>query len=786
MKNPLPSTTEKLADLKIGEPQAFGELARRPDFGTAGEEITLLANYFQLTVANDLQLHKYSIKFHSEIKGARKRRRLVHLLLDDGFFSPYRSTIATDYAALLISDQILDFGNSASREFEVSYYSEFERSSGARCNSYTVTVEYNRSLAIQGLLKYLRSSSQETEFPQKEEVINGLNAIITRLPNTKPDVMSTSRNSRFFPLRSENTRQVGHCLEAVRGYYTSVRTTRDRLLVNTNSCASAFYPAWPLQNLIPQVERERLDLQTFLYGVQVIAEYLKDDKGKIRPVMRTIIGVGSSVRDTKFPCQRLDAKTNISVEEYFKKQHQITLDPKGRVVEVRKAAQKAPSSHGRQEAASAKEEANMRVWLPAEVCRVHRGQVYRKGMPPHLTTAMIGFAVKDPQEKARHILGEGSQLLGFNGDQAQLRSFGMSVRTEMIEVKGRRLNIPQIIYQGPSVKRTPKDGSWDFQNVKFANIEKPDLKWTHLVIDNVTVSEAGLQRLNNTLSNYGFRPSRDPRQGYVARDRKQVEERIAQARKGSVDILLVILDKKDASLYSFIKGRGDVIHGVQTVCTIIDKFKISKGDYLANLAVKHPNLVTSVVILTLYQLKFNLKTGGTNHKISQDDLGLLKEGTMVVGYDVTHPGPGAQKDTPSVAGLVASVDAQYNQWIPSVRFQDEPGQEMVVRPLEAMFLRSLHSWKSRNNNVLPGRILIYRDGVSEGQYDQVLETELPKIEGACDKLYSTQHKKPQITLVVVGKRHHTRFFAKGEAGKVAGKTPVGLVGINFLFPIADD
>ena len=47
--------------------------------------------------------------------------------------------------------------------------------------------------------------------------------------------------------------------------------------------------------------------------------------------------------------------------------------------------------------------------------------------------------------------------------------------------------------------------------------------------------------------------------------------------------------------------------------------------------------------------------------------------------------------------------------------------------------------------------------MSEGQYQIVLEKELPQIRDACKTIYGNR-PMPKITIVVVGKRHHTRFY----------------------------
>jgi eukaryotic translation initiation factor 2C len=76
------------------------------------------------------------------------------------------------------------------------------------------------------------------------------------------------------------------------------------------------------------------------------------------------------------------------------------------------------------------------------------------------------------------------------------------------------------------------------------------------------------------------------------------------------------------------------------------------------------------------------------------------------------------------------------------------------------------AWKSR----LPDHILFYRDGVSESQYGMVLHEEKPQILDGCAQAFTELKKskgngivskdkwKPNLTLLVVTKRHHARFF----------------------------
>ena len=209
------------------------------------------------------------------------------------------------------------------------------------------------------------------------------------------------------------------------------------------------------------------------------------------------------------------------------------------------------------------------------------------------------------------------------------------------------------------------------------------------------------------------------------------------------EFALIILPEQDTLLYNTIKKICDVQLGLMTVCVVSKSFtKASNAQYFANVA-----------------LKINLKLGGTNHAVEGPGMNFIKDGkTMVVGYDVTHPSAESQSNAPSIAGMVASIDGTLGQWPSVLRIQK--GRQEMVDDLKLMLKECLARWRKMHSN-LPENLLIYRDGVSEGQYKTVIEEELPELRKACEDTYSLQAPKtspPRISIVVVGKRHHTRFY----------------------------
>jgi eukaryotic translation initiation factor 2C len=79
-----------------------------------------------------------------------------------------------------------------------------------------------------------------------------------------------------------------------------------------------------------------------------------------------------------------------------------------------------------------------------------------------------------------------------------------------------------------------------------------------------------------------------------------------------------------------------------------------------------------------------------------------------------------------------------------------------------------------NKGMLPERVIIFRDGVSEGQFDLVLEKELPQIQDAFKRVYGS-NPKPQLTICICGKRHHARFYPTDSNATNNGNTRPGTV-----------
>lgn len=417
------------------------------------------------------------------------------------------------------------------------------------------------------------------------------------------------------------------------------------------------------------------------------------------------------------------------------------------------------------------------TYFPAEVVEIQPGQAIKASLTMDETTAMLDFACRSPYSNALSISTSSRQVLGL--DDPSLGNFGVSVDKKMLVVQGRVLNAPTVNYFSPDGKRKnvdvrPLNGSWNMRSVRVVKPGTRIERWTWINLLNSGRSprpvdrEVVLQFGHFLSSNMGIAinpvPMAPPNENIDlnAPGAPTLEGIFQWLQKQGIQLFLIILAEKDSSgLYGKIKALGDCTYGIHTNCVTGFQFGKASPGFFANVG-----------------LKINLKAGGVNHKL-RDDLSIIKEGkTMIVGYDVTHPTnmPKNKADeTPSLVGFVSSIDKDLGQW-PALAWEQTSKQEMLSDRLIDAFTTRLDTWARHNGGKLPDNILIYRDGVSEGQFSQVLDKELPSIREACRKKYSPQSQQPKITIIVSVKRHQTRFYPTStEEMSKSGNTVNGTI-----------
>jgi aubergine-like protein len=139
---------------------------------------------------------------------------------------------------------------------------------------------------------------------------------------------------------------------------------------------------------------------------------------------------------------------------------------------------------------------------------------------------------------------------------------------------------------------------------------------------------------------------------------------------------------------------------------------------------------------------------------------------MVIGIDVFH-----KAGSHSVLGFCATTDRNFSRYV-SLPKVNAPSEEICAQLSECVYQAVSQFFVE--NKVCPGRIVVFRDGVSDGQRSAVLEGEIPQFKNAFGKL-KTEGKitadDPKVLFLVVNKRINARFYA-AQGGKV-NNPPLG-------------
>uniref|UniRef100_A0A8C8H494 Piwi-like protein 2 n=1 Tax=Oncorhynchus tshawytscha TaxID=74940 RepID=A0A8C8H494_ONCTS len=173
--------------------------------------------------------------------------------------------------------------------------------------------------------------------------------------------------------------------------------------------------------------------------------------------------------------------------------------------------------------------------------------------------------------------------------------------------------------------------------------------------------------------------------------------------------------------------------------------------------ISQPQKLRSVAQKILLQM--NCKLGGELWTVNVP----LKH-LMVIGVDVHHD---TSKKNRSVMGFVASLNSLLTRWYSRVTFQ-MPNEE-IINGFRVCLLAALQKYYEVNHN-FPEKIVVYRDGVSDGQLKTVELYEIPQLL----KCFETfPNYEPKLAFIVVQKRVSTNLYSC--SGDRFGTPPPGTV-----------
>ncbi|OLN96063.1 Protein argonaute [Colletotrichum chlorophyti] len=744
---------------------------RRPGFNTAGKPCNLEINQFRVKQWNekttiyqyDVTISPAPLKYNVVFKKVWEHPSVQAML------KRYKCLWLSDGRKLAWAPVAINRGEERLK-VDLDEGKPVRPGSKPRDNSFFFVIRQTKTMNLVALEAYLTGKMDWDN--SVLESMNFMDHLVRQFPSER--LLSIKRN--FYNERNKKSMPLGDCVEVVKGVYSSVRMNQSvtnnigrGLGLNVDVANTAFWKgnvplhifvrdylgtcnrAWKgkkpneIAALLRPVPSKDKNGRPCLIMSDAFKHLRKLAKLRFSPRHRgkeywdkvyTIKGFafgqefgpsGATADSLRFQNNGVD----MSVTEYFQKTYGYkVMAGNWPLVETAKSG-----------------------FFPMEVCVVKSMQRYPFKLDPDETSMMIKAAVTRPNQRKADILDAKNQLAWK--DDPYLRQYGVVFEDQMAKTQGSVLEPPKIQYAN-NLTSPMFSGRWDLRGKKFlVGNRQPLRSWGILILENATKKEeaaAFAQMFKQTYTGHGGKVEKDAIVIDTERANNNVAEAIASAyariktaTKSTPQLLFCILRFNNAGSYERLKKSADCRFGLLTQCVLARHVQKNQGQYHSNVA-----------------MKVNAKLGGITCRIphpagpGQNAPAFFKEVTMMIGVDVSHSSPGI--DAPSMAAMTMSMDKDATFYSAAV---DTNGYRVeMLSPLNArnFLARLLPAWHKRMNHAAPPPHIIYfRDGVSEGQYSQVLEHEVSTMKAWFGDRYP-QAKVPKFTVIVATKRHHIRFF----------------------------
>ncbi|KAL1471881.1 hypothetical protein MTO96_039655, partial [Rhipicephalus appendiculatus] len=370
--------------------------------------------------------------------------------------------------------------------------------------------------------------------------------------------------------------------EAWHGHYQSVQLCEREVTLNVDVSATAFYKAQPVTEFMCEVlrlrgvtirfrltESQRVELAKEITCLKVVVTH-----GDTRRWYRVRDVTRKAAHRQTFPWQLENGETDdCTVAEYFLRRYGIELSfPAFKWVQRTEKA-----------------------YLPLEVCDIAAGQKCTKKLTDTQTSRLIRESALSAPDRENEI----SNLVrnaNFSMDP-YAQEFDVSVTNTMMEVTGRVLPAPELLYGGSTQQRVePRKGVWDMRGKKF---------YEPAVLDTWALA--------------CFAPREICRE-HTLRGFMQKLRTTAIAAGMSMNLLVVVLPGK-TPIYAEVKRVGNTVLRVATQCVYFRYVTTLDEQILSNLC-----------------LKINAKLGGINCIVKPEMRPpVFKEPVIFLGTSVTHP-----------------------------------------------------------------------------------------------------------------------------------------------------
>ncbi|GER56743.1 argonaute family protein [Striga asiatica] len=398
------------------------------------------------------------------------------------------------------------------------------------------------------------------------------------------------------------------------------------------------------------------------------------------------------------------------------------------------------------------------TFFPIELCFLVPLQQNKKELTVNQKSAMITKCRQKPEDFIK-VLSDDVKRLKLEDDPL-LQSCGISINNSFVQAEGRVLTAPRL-RMGNAEVITPRNGWWNIKDKKFLEPKRLE-NWVIVKFSSscdvrkmcgelARISSAKGMVINPPLCVFeeNLRHAKKSPSVRVDMMFDQIHSRLPKSPPQF--ILCLLSDKKFSDIYGPWKRKTIVEFGIRDQCVASSKIDEL---YLMNIL-----------------MKINAKLGGFNHTVNSEitrSVPLVsKIPTMILGMEVSHSSPG-RINSPSIASVVGSREwPKISSYRASIRMVPARTHmiDSLFKPMELLV-----EFYATSGQIKPAQIVIFRNGLSTSQFDQMLEVEMGQIFKACDFL--EEKWRPKFTVIVSQRHHHTKFFDANSKANISPGTIV--------------
>ncbi|XP_015122024.1 piwi-like protein Siwi [Diachasma alloeum] len=505
-----------------------------------------------------------------------------------------------------------------------------------------------------------------------------------------------------------------HRFELWPGYITSIRQHEHDVLM----CAEINHKVMRQENLLDilgRLTQENGSNYQHAYKAEVVGLTVLTDYNN-NTYRIDDVDFSASPRST-FHLRKEDR--DVSYKDYYSVKYNITIRNETQPLLVTR-------SSGRDRRAGQSEI----VYLVPELCRA-TGLTDRMRNDFRLMSAMATHTRVTPDKRIEKLLAFNRRLNTEPLVQDEYKNWNLSLDRDLVRVPGRLLTDEKIFFGDEKQVNAGEQGDWT-KAIRDNSLllTTPLRQWVVIVPERNSRDARGFcQAISRSTKNFNVQ---EPQYFEIRNDRAEsytmcIEQVLS---KVSPQLVMCILAKNRADTYAAIKKKCCIDRPVLSQVVTARCFK--------------PQGMMSIATKVAIQL--NCKIGGIPWTVH-----IPLGGLMVVGYDVCHD---TNKKGTDFGAMVASLDKKLSRYFSAVSAHTT-GEELSNH-LAVNMAKALHSYQEVNK-ALPSHIIVYRDGVGEGQIPFVVDHEVKHVKDAISKFYANP-AQVKLGYVLVTKRINTRFF----------------------------